>query len=134
MIEPGSHMLVYARAVDTRDWATIEALFRPDAMVEGTRWSAPVAEYLPTLFSSLEPYSSTMHAMHNQYIERPTHDVAHVVTYCVAYHVEQESTDQESDLTVGVIYNDELRLEGGEWGIAHRRTELKWKQGRFLPV
>jgi hypothetical protein len=74
-----------------------------------------------------------MHAMHNQYVEHDG-DVARVVTYCVAYHVQHESTDMEPDLTVGVVYNDELRREDGRWAIAHRRTELKWKQGTFLPA
>jgi hypothetical protein len=132
MVEPGSHMLVYARAIDTRDFPTVESLFHPDATVEGTRWSAPAAEYLPTLFASLEPYGATMHAMHNQYVERMADDRAIVVTYCVAYHVERESTDDEPDLTVGVVYNDDLRLADGRWAITHRRTELKWKTGRFL--
>jgi hypothetical protein len=134
MTQPGSHMLDYARAIDTRDWAAVTALFRPDGVVEGTRWSAPVPEYLSTLFSSLEPFSSTMHAMHNQYVEHVSDDVARVVTYCVAYHVVHGASDFEPGLTVGVIYNDELRREDGAWAIAHRRTELKWKLGEFLPT
>ena len=38
----------------------------------------------------------------------------------------------ESALTVGVVYNDDLRLVNSEWRVAHRRTELKWAEGTFL--
>jgi hypothetical protein len=125
-------MLRYARAIDERDWARVTALFLPDGVVEGTRFSDDVPAYLQKLFASLDPYSSTMHAMHNQYIDGQTDDTAQVVTYCVAYHVARDSGTMASALTVGVVYNDDLRLVDGEWRVAHRRTELKWAEGTFL--
>jgi hypothetical protein len=129
---PGQVLLNYTRAVDQRDWAALDACFWPDGRVEGTRFVDETPEYLAKLKASLEPFSSTMHALHNQYVEEQPDGTVRVDTYCVAYHVDRASGGNAPTLTVGVIYHDRMRREGDEWRVAHRSTEMKWAEGTFL--
>jgi 3-phenylpropionate/cinnamic acid dioxygenase small subunit len=129
---PGQVVLHYARAVDQRDWDALDGCFWPDGRVEGTRFVDETPVYLDKLKASLEPFSSTMHALHNQYVEEQADGTAKVDTYCVAYHVDRASGGNAPTLTVGVVYHDQMRRDGDEWRVAHRSTEMRWAEGTFL--
>jgi 3-phenylpropionate/cinnamic acid dioxygenase small subunit len=127
---PGDVLLRYARAVDTRDWDLLETCFSREATVTGTLREDAIGPYLDFLRDSLERFSSTMHVISNQYVtEGPTPGFASMATYAVAYHVAKESADRAPTLTMGVVYEDELALEGGRWKIRRRRVVPKWVQG-----
>jgi len=125
---PSAVILRYARAVDDRDWATLQSCFSDRARIVGTLVEDDVAPYLVALRRSLDPFSATMHVMSNQYIEySDSPDTAHIETYAVAYHVASGSTDTTPTLTVGVVYRDTMVVENDAWKILHRQVVSKWK-------
>lgn len=125
----------YARGVDRRDWDLVRSCFAADAVVEGSRTSAPLGPYLDDLIPGVEYYPSTMHFMGNQLVEVDG-DTGQIETYAVAYHWkgEQAGADHPENLVVGVRYHDTVARRGDGWVIAKRRTDPDWRTGPYPPV
>jgi hypothetical protein len=122
----------YARGVDRRDWALVRSCFADEAVVEGSRDSAPVDQYLVLLRAGVEHFPTTMHFMGNQIIDLDD-DHAQVETYAVAFHwwgLPAGAPDQ-GNLVVGVRYHDTVRRSGSGWLIGFRRVDLDWRVGEF---
>lgn len=127
--------ITYAKGVDTRDWALVRAQFTDDAVVEGSRASAPVDAYVEHLRPGVEVFPTTMHFMGNQLVEVDG-DTATVTTYAVAYHWKGEpaGAPHDDNLIVGVRYHDQLARTAQGWRISARRVSPDWRQGPYPPV
>lgn len=124
----------YARAIDTRDWDLLAALFTKDAVIDyrvpgGTRLRLP--EMLGWLRESLRIFRTTRHVMSNPLIEIEG-DEARSTTYLTATHVQVGRGGQESVATLHGIYRDH-HVRGPEgWRIRERILEPVHAEGRFL--
>ncbi len=108
----------YARAVDRRDLAGVAACFTPDAAYEGQLSTSGIADALARLETALASWDVTQHLMGNQLIELHG-DRASCETYAVATHVRGEGPTRR-ELTVAVVYQDDLVRRGGGWLICKR--------------
>ena len=109
----------YARAADARDVPALEALFHPDAEIDGVRGPMPIAQWLDTMRAPRgEGYS--MHMLGDPLIvldaggERATLD-----TYGVVYQPER---------TLGMRYVDEVERVDGRWLVRHRTSRAVWSR------
>jgi hypothetical protein len=125
----------YSRGVDRRDWALVKSCFTDDAYVDGSRSSAPIAEYIKTLIPGVEYFPVTMHYMGNQLID-VNGDTGFVESYCVAYHwkAEQAGGEHPENCIVGVRYHDSMVRAGDQWLIARRRVSPDWRRGPYPPA
>jgi len=112
-------LMRYASGVDRRDFARVAGCFTPDATYQGQLSRRDVAEALRTLRTSLVRYDATMHLMGNQLIELHGDDRASCETYCLAHHLHRSGKERR-ELTVAVVYEDELARAGGAWLIRQR--------------
>ena len=116
----------YARAVDARDYDAVGALFHPDAVVDGVRGSAPIAEYLETMRSAPPAYAQSMHVLGDPLIELEIGaDTATLDTYAVVYQI-GATADGGGNATLGIRYFDTVERRDGEWRIRHRRSEMRF--------
>jgi hypothetical protein len=125
-------MLNYARGLDRRQFELVWACFAPDAHVEGTSFSGPVATYLPTLLAGVETFGRTMHFVGNQ-LREVDGDQAHTESYAIAHHFHDEAGEQEA-LIMGVRYHDDLvRAPDGRWVITARHVDADWRRYGATP-
>jgi len=108
----------YARAVDRRDFAGVAACFTPDAAYQGQLSRTGIAEALARLEAGLARWDVTQHLMGNQLVELDG-DRARCETYALASHVSGDGGARR-ELTVAVIYEDELVRTPDGWRIAGR--------------
>jgi hypothetical protein len=126
----------YSRGVDRRDWELVRSCFADDAFVDGSRSSAPIADYIRTLIPGVEYFPVTMHYMGNQLVE-VTGDTGFVESYCVAYHwkdADQPGGEHPLNCIVGVRYHDSMVRDGDRWLIARRRVSPDWRRGPYPPA
>ena len=120
----GDVILRYARGVDRRDWELVRSCFADDAVVEGSRFSGPVDEYLATLRPGVESFPTTMHFMGNQLVEIDGNR-ASTETYAIAHHF-ADAEGREERIVMGVRYLDDLECRDGWWVIVRRRAVSDW--------
>ena len=122
----------YSRGVDRRDWAMVRSVFADGAMVEGSRATAPVDDYIVQLRPGVEHFGTTMHFMGNQLVEVDG-DRGFVETYCVAFHWKGQpaGADDPANLVVGVRYHDTVERVGDGWLITHRHVDPDWRVGPY---
>jgi ketosteroid isomerase-like protein len=108
----------YARAVDRRDFPGVAACFTPDAEYDGQLSRAGVADALARLETALARWDVTQHLMANQLIELQG-DRASCETYALAAHVRGAGATRQ-ELTVAVVYEDQLVRIGAGWLICKR--------------
>jgi ketosteroid isomerase-like protein len=106
----------YALAVDRKQIDAVASCFTPDCAYEGALGQGTIAHALLALEHAFERYTRTMHMIGTQDVHIDG-DVAHMETYCVAYHVRADG----GQLTVGVRYLDDLVRGAAGWQI-HRRV------------
>lgn len=129
--------LQYLSGVDRRDWDLVRSLFADDAYVQGTRTTAPLAEYLPSLFAGVEYFPVTMHFAGTQLVEVGGDGRSgHVDTYAIAYHWRGDAPGEEhpENLIVGVRYHDDIAEIDGTWRITHRAVDNDWRRGPYPPI
>ncbi len=70
----------------------------------------------------------TQHFLGNTHIELEG-DVAHVETYCQAFHrFPTSGSASEDDFVLGARYIDRFERRDGEWRIARRKLVVDWSQ------
>jgi hypothetical protein len=101
-------------------------------MVEGSRSTASIADYLVDLRPGVEYFPTTMHFMGNQLVEVDG-DSGEVETYAVAFHwkAARAGADDPENLVVGVRYHDRLIRHGDSWKIAFRHVDPDWRVGEY---
>ena len=107
----------YARAADARDVPALEALFDPDAQIDGVRGPMPFPQWLDTMRAPRgEGYS--MHMLGDPLIVLDeVAGTATLDTYGVVY---------APDRTLGMRYVDEVGRKDGRWRIRHRVSRVVW--------
>ena len=116
----------YARAADARDYDAVGSLFHPDAVIDGLRGSATLAEYLELSRSTPPAFEQSMHVLGDPLIELEVGaDEAVLDTYAVVYQI-GATRDGGGNSTLGVRYLDVVERRDGEWRVRHRRTELRF--------
>jgi 3-phenylpropionate/cinnamic acid dioxygenase small subunit len=123
-------LLRYARAVDDRDFASVQSCFVDGAAIDGSLGKTSIEEYCQSLGTELSAYNRTMHFIGNQYVE-VSGDKATLVSYAVAYHCVAVEPSAK-DLIVGVRYHDEFVRRETTWMIDRRRVEPAFVGARFL--
>ncbi len=109
----------YARAADARDVPALEAVFHPEAQIDGVRGPMSLAQWLDTMRAPrAEGYS--MHMLGDPLIvlDEPA-GTATVDTYGVVYG---------PDRTLGMRYIDDVVLFEGRWRIRHRVSRAVWSR------
>jgi hypothetical protein len=125
----------YSRGIDRRDWDLVRSCFTADALIEGSRATAPVDDYIAQLRPGVEYFPVTMHFMGNQLIDVDG-DSGEVDTYAVAYHwkSEQAGGEHPENVVVGIRYHDTVVRHGDGWLISHRHVDPDWRSGPYPPV
>lgn len=110
----------YARAVDARDMEMLQALFHPEAIIDGARGRQTLDEWLQAM-SGPRAYPVSMHSIGDPLIQLDG-DTAQLDTYAVVYQV----ASGRPELSLGIRYLDEAVRRDGEWVIRRRRVEPLW--------
>ena len=125
-------LMRYARGIDRRDFALVASCYHPGATDDHGSFRGTIEEFIPWVRTSLERFDTTMHFLGNVLIDlepRPEPDsgveVAHVETYCVAYH---RLRDRDVDSIAGLRYVDRFERREGEWRIADRTIVVEWNR------
>ena len=118
-------ILRYAQGLDSRRFEQVWECFAPDAVVQGSRNSGVLSEYLPPLLAGVESFGVTMHFMGNQ-LREVDGDTATTETYCIAHHFKDDAGREEA-IIMGVRYYDDLvRTAEGRWVIQRRKAVADW--------
>lgn len=114
----------YATGIDRRDFAMVAACYHPGATDDHGTFKGTVEEFIPWVQGRLESFDATMHFLGNVAIDLDG-DVAHVETYCVAYH---RLRGRDVDSIAGLRYVDRFERRSGEWRIADRTIVVEWNR------
>ncbi len=115
----------YARAVDQRDLETLADLFRPGALVVGTRGSQTFEEWLDTMRGP-RTFPTSMHVLGDPLITLDEGGTAALLdTYAVVYQLSDPASGK-GDLTLGINYLDDVVHEDGRWAILRRESRTLW--------
>lgn len=136
MIDPalqlaiGRLSLVYAAAVDRRQYHQLRDVFVEDAVLRGEHFSYHGIEDILEGMRIIEHFERTFHAVHNQLITVDGSQAQGEV-YCVASHLYRadEAAGQPPGLRKldwGLRYLDEYRDVHGQWRIARRELIVDW--------
>jgi len=118
----------YATALDTRDWAALEAVYLPDAVAiyDGERFDG-----LPAIVDicrrSLEPLTSSQHLLGNFAVEVDG-DAARSACYLQAMHYRAGIRGLSTWVMAGT-YRDRFVRTADGWRIAERDLEIAWTDG-----
>lgn len=127
----------YATGIDRRDFAMVAACYHPGATDDHGSFEGTVEEFLPWVEGRLASFDTTMHFLGNVSIDLVPDPVdadaadgkgarvAHVETYCVAYH---RLAGRDTDSIAGLRYVDRFECRGGEWRIADRTIVVEWNR------
>lgn len=124
---------VYARALDSRDKATLSDLFTPDALFE--RPPKPQRDYeaicgIPDELDSR--YLRTYHAVFNQTFEiEGSHATGEV--YCIAHHMYANHDNVGTSYDLRIRYQDRYLLgEDDRWRFTYRCVLIDGRQ--IVPI
>ena len=124
----------YARGVDERDFASVAALFTPDASIDYAVGGGAVleaGELAAWLGRSMTIFRMTQHHLGLPVIE-VRHDTAHTRVPVIATHVQQRHDGSEvSAVLYGTYTHDWSRTEAG-WRIRTLRFDSHYGIGSFL--
>ncbi len=125
----------YARAIDSKDWKSLERVFTPDARIHyaverGAELRFP--ELGPWLAQAMTIFKATQHVITNPLVELAG-DSARCSSYLTATHLQvRRDSGVEVLTTEGSMYSDELVRTGVGWRIRARRLDRIWVDGRYL--
>lgn len=134
IIEMQQKIYFYGWCIDHRDFAALDALFLPDAIVDydvpdGTR--APWREIRDWLPKGLEIFRVTQHNMSNPLFELDG-ERARSRTYGDLLHVQELSNGSFSVMRHHSIYHDEWVCAEDSWRIAERTLTNLYVDGPVL--
>lgn len=132
-VEISTVLFRYARAIDSKDFAALAAVFAPDAVIDyavpgGTK--LPFAEMVPWLRQSLALFRRTQHTVTNPIIEIDG-DGARSTAYLTATHEQVGKTGRRTTFVDHGIYSDEWVRSCEGWRIRVRRLERIFLHGEF---
>ena len=120
----------YSRAIDTRDFDALEALFTADATFDGGGLGCPTgaAEIRAMIEGTLTGLDATQHLVGKSIIELDG-DSAEVRTYLISQHIRESAPGPMKHYFLGGEYADTVVRTPEGWRIAYRRLDRLWKQG-----
>ena len=125
----------YARGVDERDFASVAALFTPDASIDYAVGGGAVltaSELAAWLGRSMAIFRMTQHHLGLPVID-VRDDTAHTRVPVIATHVQQRHDGSEvSAVLYGTYTHDWSRTEAG-WRMRTLRFDSHYGVGAFLP-
>lgn len=116
----------YARIPDDRNYALVDEVFAPDAVLEGPGFKLEGVEQIRQGMQAIETYSATLHSVHNHLVDLAG-DEASGETYCVANHLLRKD-GRPTKLDWGIRYQDRYRRGAAGWRITRRELRLVWEQ------
>jgi 3-phenylpropionate/cinnamic acid dioxygenase small subunit len=124
----------YARAIDDKDYETLNAVFTSDAAINynverGTE--LPFRELGKWLRQALRTFATTHHAITNPIIELDG-DRAKSACHLTAAHVQVTLKGEKNYVVMHGHYSDELVRTPGGWRICRRTLESRHVEGEFL--
>jgi uncharacterized protein (TIGR02246 family) len=124
----------YAAAVDRNQPEQLEALFVPDAVIEGPGFRLSGLGEIRRIPGMLkERYARTVHVIHQQAVELMG-DEAECETHSTANHLTDLGGGKASNLVWSIRYHDRLRKQAGAWRFVHRRLLIDWTETRDVAV
>lgn len=122
----------YARALDRRQWADLEAIFTPDGEFDAGGLGHPhgptaIREMIEGTIGHLD---ATQHLVGKSIIEFSADgDSAEVRTYLISQHIRESTPGPVKHYFLGGEYADRVVRTPDGWRIAYRRLDRLWKQG-----
>jgi 3-phenylpropionate/cinnamic acid dioxygenase small subunit len=129
-IEIEELLVRYSRAIDHRDFDTLESLFTPEATFDGGSLGCPtgaraIREMIEGTLTGLD---ATQHLVGKSLIELDG-DFAEVRTYLISQHIRESTPGPVKHYFLGGEYADRVVRTDEGWRIAYRRLDRLWKQG-----
>lgn len=129
-IEIEELLVRYSRAIDSKDFDTLETLFTQDATFDGGSLGCPVGA--PAIRAMIEGtltgLDSTQHLVGKSLVELDG-DQAEVRTYLISQHIRESTPGPVKHYALGGEYADRLVRTPAGWRIAYRRLDRMWKEG-----
>ena len=125
----------YARAIDAKDWKSLERVFTPDARIHyaverGAELSA--GQLQAWLGQAMRIFKVTQHVVTNPLIELAADDTARCTSYLTATHLQVRLDGKTVRTTEGSRYSDSLVRSAEGWRIVARKLERIWVDGEYL--
>lgn len=129
-IEIEELLVRYSRAIDSRDFDTLETLFTEDATFDGGPLGCPTdaAAIRAMIEGTLMGLDATQHLVGKSLIELHG-DEAEVRTYLISQHIRESAPGPVKHYFLGGEYADRVVRTPDGWRIAYRRLDRLWKQG-----
>ena len=129
-IEIEELLVRYSRALDHREFDTLETLFTPDATFDGGGLGCPtgataIREMIEGTLAGLD---ATQHLVGKSLIEIDG-DEAEVRTYLISQHIREATPGPVKHYFLGGEYADRVVRTPEGWKIAYRRLDRLWKHG-----
>ncbi len=116
----------YSRGVDRCDADLLKSVYHPGALDLHGSVDGPASDYVDYLLEKmLNGPVATQHLLGHSSIEFRSADSAHVETYYLSYHLEEDAEGERIDSTGG-RYCDEFTLRDGAWKIDRRTVVVDW--------
>jgi ketosteroid isomerase-like protein len=124
----------YCRALDTKDWPLLEAVFTPDATayLGNNTELVGIAAVVGRIRAALEHLDISQHLVGNHDVAIDG-DAATHSCYLQAQHV-RRAADGGPNYIVAGRYEDQLVRTDDGWRIVHRRLVVMWTEGNVTVV
>jgi 3-phenylpropionate/cinnamic acid dioxygenase small subunit len=125
----------YAQAIDTKDYALLQSVFAPDAVLDYTSAGAIQGGYdevVGWLEKALANFPTTQHFVTNRTVALEG-DRATSHSYFYNPMGWKSDDDRLRVFFVGGYYDDRLERRSEGWRIVERVVETAWYQGEFPP-
>ncbi len=121
----------YCRALDTKEWATLDSVFLPDAtaVLASTAQLVGIDAIVDRVRTALEHMDDTQHLVGNHEVVVDGDTATHRC-YLQAQHVRRAAVGGPNYI-VGGRYEDRLTRTDHGWRIAHRTLVVMWTEGNF---
>jgi 3-phenylpropionate/cinnamic acid dioxygenase small subunit len=119
----------YPRAVDRRDYATLQTLFPKDAqyLIPHLNLNYENSEEIVAGIKQMETmFEKTYHTICNHTFEIDGTDASGEV-YCIAMHFKSDGKGGTSKYDMGIRYQDKYVKQGEKWLFARRELLLDWE-------
>jgi 3-phenylpropionate/cinnamic acid dioxygenase small subunit len=129
-IEIEELLVRYSRALDHREFDTLETLFTENAVFDAGSLGCPTGagEIRAMIEGTLTGLDATQHLVGKSLIEIDG-DSAEVRTYLISQHIREATPGPVKHYFVGGEYADRLMRTPEGWKIAYRRLDRMWKHG-----
>lgn len=129
-IEIEELLVRYSRAIDSKDFDTLEELFTGDATFDGGSLGCPTGapQIRAMIEGTLTGLDSTQHLVGKSLIEIDG-DEAEVRTYLFSQHIRESTPGPIKHYALGGEYADRVVRTPKGWRIAYRRLDRMWKEG-----